>query len=348
MKVFEYESVAESYADIIKYIWENGNEVSPRGMLTKEVTPATIVINNPRKRVIDHPIRKLNYGFMIGELFWILQGKNDASSIAHYNKQWLNYSDNGETLNGAYGQRIFNADGGDALFSNEEGKYDVFKIQINQFNEVFKKLKNDNHSRQGTISMFDPAKDFNETKDVPCTNLLRFSIRDGKLNMLVVMRSNDIIFGTPYDIYNFTMLQEIMAGLLEVEVGKYTHVVDSLHLYETHFELAKEIINHQYEDVYNNFEPMDARLKGEELDKVTNLTFNIENITRETGDVVEIPFLVEQISSIENEYWRSIVALIATYNVRKAKRSQEEIDELKSLVTNEFKGLISKWNELKK
>lgn len=346
MKVFEYESIAESYAGLLKYVLENGSEVSPRGMLTKEITPATVVINSPRKRTIDDPIRKLNYGFMVGELLWILQGKNDLS-ITHYNKQWANYSDDGETLNGAYGQRIFNWDGGDGLIEAEDNKYDVVRIRVNQFMEVYKRLSKDKDSRQGTISMFDPTKDFADTKDVPCTNLMRFTIRDGKLNMMVVMRSNDLIYGLPYDIYNFTMLQEIMAGLLEVEVGKYTHVVDSLHLYETHFELAKNIIANKHESVYDTFNTLDARLNVDELDKTSNIVFDVESVTRETGDVVEISTLVEKINSIENEYWRSLAALIATYNIRKARRNQQEIDTIKSLVTSEFQYLISNWNELK-
>lgn len=329
MKVFEFDSIAESYAGLLKYVLENGDEVSPRGMLTKEITPATVVIKNPRKRVVDNKIRKLNYGFMIGELFWILQGNNDLS-ITHYNKQWSNFSDDGETLNGAYGKRIFDWNG------------------INQFKEVVNRLKNDSESRQGTIIIFDPSRDFKNTKDVPCTNLMRFSIRNGKLNMRVVMRSNDLIYGLPYDLYNFTMLQEIMAGMLDVEVGEYTHVVDSLHLYEMHFELAKEIINNPNESVYDNFKVQDARLSEKQFLDTTNIVFEIESITREHGSSVEILTLIEKIKLIENEYWRSITALIATYNIRKAKRNQTEIDQLKTLITNEFQYLIENWNEMKK
>lgn len=339
MKVFEFDSVAESYPELLKYVLENGEEVSPRGMLTKEVTPATIVINNPRKRVIDHPVRKLNYGFMIGELLWILQGKNDLS-ITHYNRQWANFSDDNETLNGAYGQRIFNWDGGDAFLQNEENEYDLYKITVNQFMEVYKRLSADNDSRQGTISMFDPSKDFKETKDVPCTNLMRFTIRNGKLNMMVVMRSNDLWFGTPYDIYNFTVLQEIMAGLLGVEVGKYTHVADSLHLYEMHFEKARELIEQTNGTVYDNVEVQDLRLSTEKLDETTAIVFNVEHITRENGSDVELDEVIKTINSIDNEYWKSISAVIASYNFKKAKRTEVEINALRSLITNEFKELV--------
>lgn len=345
MKVFEFDSVAESYSEIIKYVYENGEEVSPRGQLTKEITPATIVINNPRKRVIDHPVRKLNYGFMVGELLWILQGKNDLS-ITHYNKQWSNFSDDGEILNGAYGQRIFNYDGGEGFVETrkEDNGMPVLELQeikVNQFMQVYNRLKNDPESRQGTISLFDPTRDFAQTKDVPCTNWMRFSIRNGKLNMLVGMRSNDLWFGYPYDVYNFTMLQEIMAGMLGVEVGKYTHVADSLHLYEMHFEQAKKMIETPHMNVYDSsYKPLDARLPLDKLDETIDKVFTIENLTRETGDIIPVEDIVERISLVQNDSWKSLASVIATYNFKKYKRDSEEINELRKLIQNEFNGLI--------
>lgn len=349
MKVFEFESIPESYSEILKYVLENGSEVSPRGILTKEITPVTIVINNPRKRLISHPKRKINYGFAVGELFWILQGKNDLS-ITHYNKQWGNFTDNGEILNGAYGQRIFNWDAGeDFVESNKEHDgvpvFEIQQIKVNQFIEVARKLKEDPHSRQGTIMIFDPSRDFLPTKDVPCTNLMRFSIRDNKLNMMVVMRSNDLIKGYVYDVFNFTMLQEMMAGLLDVEVGKYTHVVDSIHLYESDFELAKDIIISPDENIYDNFELIDARnFSDEDL----SYSFNIEQLTRETGQEISVEQVIEELEKIKNKYFQSLAAVIATYNFRKYKRNQDELDSLKNYITNEFSKIevIKNWKTL--
>jgi thymidylate synthase len=47
------------------------------------------------------------------------------------------------------------------------------------------------------------------------------------------MRSNDVFLGLPYDVFNFTMLQELMAVELGIELGSYIHFAASLHLYET-------------------------------------------------------------------------------------------------------------------
>ena len=46
------------------------------------------------------------------------------------------------------------------------------------------------------------------------------------------MRSNDIWFGLPYDIFQFTSLQILLSMELGVGIGTYTHICGSLHLYE--------------------------------------------------------------------------------------------------------------------
>lgn len=355
MKTFEFENLNEAYPKLIKTLMEGGKEVSPRGMLTKEISPVGITINNPKQRVISHPIRNLNYGFMIGELLWILQGSNNVDHIAHYNKQWEKYTDDGKILNGAYGQRIFNWDANyNIIYKNEtddEGNthptFDVEDIVIDQFESSYHLLKNNPDTRQATITLFNPYKDYTNTKDKPCTNLIRFMIRDNKLNMTVFMRSNDIILGLPYDCFNFTMLQEIMAGRLDIKVGKYTHIVDSLHIYKMHFEKAKKIINN--EDNNNIYlREYDARINDDKYKEEIKKIFNVESISRNLGMMIEIETLVNKIDEINNKYWQSLAAFIAMYNLRKVERTQEELNILKEYITNEFKYVMDKYNELKK
>ena len=66
-------------------------------------------------------------------------------------------------------------------------------------------------------------------------------IRQGCLEWLQVMRSNDLIWGTPYNFVQFTSIQEIVAGWLGVEVGNYVHVSDSLHVYQRHWAYLDEM-----------------------------------------------------------------------------------------------------------
>lgn len=356
MRTFEFETFEEAYPKLLEALLIEGEEVSPRGMLTKEITPVGITIKNPKKRVISNPVRRLNYGFMNAELLWMLRGSNNVHEIAHYNRQWLNFTDDGETLNGAYGQRIWAWDGlcdiWEESWIDEEGNpHTDFKcehIVIDQFQKAYEQLLQDRDSRQATIVLFNPVQDYRVTKDKPCTNLLRFSIRNNKLNMTVFMRSNDIMKGFPYDTYNFTMMQEIMAGKLGVEMGKYTHIADSLHIYEDDFDWAKDIIDYKGKNLYDNQTLLDARLSEADLYDEMNKVFDIESLTRLQSDIVKVEVIEEMLNKFSNEYWKSVSAIIATYNLRKAGRDQSELDKLKSYITNEFASIpeIQNWKPL--
>jgi len=67
-------------------------------------------------------------------------------------------------------------------------------------------------------------------------------IRNDKLVLVVYMRSNDAFLGLPHDMFCFTMLQEIIARTLKVDVGVYKHAVGSLHLYQRDVESANEFL----------------------------------------------------------------------------------------------------------
>ena len=53
-----------------------------------------------------------------------------------------------------------------------------------------------------------------------------------KLNMSVMMRSNDLWYGFAIDQYCFSRLQQMVAQRLSIEVGQYFHFANNLHLYD--------------------------------------------------------------------------------------------------------------------
>ena len=57
-------------------------------------------------------------------------------------------------------------------------------------------------------------------------------VREGKLEWLQVIRSNDLFLEVPHNFVQFSCLQEVMAGWLGIECGAYHQVSDSLHMYD--------------------------------------------------------------------------------------------------------------------
>jgi thymidylate synthase len=96
---------------------------------------------------------------------------------------------------------------------------------------VINELIKNKDSRRASISIYDAKDRYNFENDTPCTYAINFRILDDKLNMSVMMRSNDLWYGFANDQYCFSKLQELVANRLDIKVGSYFHFVNDLHLY---------------------------------------------------------------------------------------------------------------------
>ena len=212
---------AEVYDKLLLNLLEEGKKVSPRGMLTKELMQETFCIEDPNSSLIYIPGRNFSLVHAIHESFLIFCDNNRVNVAGYFNKNIAQFSDDGNTLYGSYGHRI------------------ATKMQ-----GVLDKLKEDHDTRQALLTIHRVDDSIVKTKDPPCTITLQFTIRDEKLNMHVYMRSNDIVWGTPYDVFVFTTIQKVFANTLGIPVGKYYHTATSLHMYERDFEKCREYIGH--------------------------------------------------------------------------------------------------------
>ena len=101
----------------------------------------------------------------------------------------------------------------------------------NQIDHVINLLKYNPDTRQAAISIYD-CKEYKEyTNDTPCTYAVQFTILNDRLDMSVVMRSNDLWYGFCNDQYCFSMLQKMIADELKIEIGTYYHFAHNMHLY---------------------------------------------------------------------------------------------------------------------
>lgn len=185
-------------------------EESRDGDVVGEIINAVTVIKDPTRNICDGT-RKMNMRYAVGELLWYMSGQNTLKSIQNITSAWDRMSDDGETVNSNYGYCIVN------------------KYGFNQLNYVIKLLQENPNTRQAIIHIKEPSD--KESKDVNCTVCLQFFIRDEKLYLTTYMRSNDLWMGFPYDVFQFTNFQILVAMYLGIEVGTYTHIAGSLHLY---------------------------------------------------------------------------------------------------------------------
>ncbi len=235
MHLGSFDSFTDCYTSLIEEVYRKPEyESAPRGHKIKEVLGASFTLTNPRCRIPYVVGRKFSVSYMVAELIWYLSGNNKTSWISNYSKFWESISDDGITANSAYGARLFK--------TNEKiagGRY-------KQIDYVIDELRRDPDSRRAIMHLRVPDDSIDAKLDVPCTLALQFFIRDNKLHQVAMMRSSDLIFGIAYDIPAFTVFQELLANELGVDLGTYTHVSSSLHIYERHFGMVEKILESRH------------------------------------------------------------------------------------------------------
>ena len=193
-----------------------GTYEAPRGRPTYEQLDQCLAIEDSRFNLIDLPARNLNMRLAVAEWLWMTFGHSDVESIAQYAKVMRQFSDDGMFLAGAYGPHL-----------------------RAQWHQIVEKLRTDPSSRQAVIEIPRPRR---ETKDEPCTLSLQFLSRNKHLHLIVTMRSSDTWTGLPYDVFNFTQLQNMMAGELELRRGWFSLHAGSSHLYQDDFAAAEAML----------------------------------------------------------------------------------------------------------
>ena len=187
---------------------------------TRELQDALFSIEDPRQRWISSRLPPMNPAFAIAEVVWIVNGRRDSAFLNFWNPALPKFQGDGEEYYGAYGWRLRHAFG------------------VDQIEQAYHALRENPETRQVVLQIWDPRLDLPKeaglprSKDIPCNVCSMLKVRGGRLEWTQIMRSNDLIRGFPHNVVQFTYLQELMAAWLHLDLGNYTHVSDSLHVYE--------------------------------------------------------------------------------------------------------------------
>lgn len=193
----------ESYYDIISNIGQDFSN-------TKALFNIGFEILNPLDNYINTDYRKWNPTYAEREWDWYLSGNPSAIEISKFAPIWKNMMDDKGNVRSNYGWQW---------------------KRNNQLDKVVNQLKNNKETRQAVISIYDGKEIDTYSKDTPCTYAVQFTILNNKLNMTVLMRSNDLWYGFCNDQFCFSRLQEMVSIELNVEIGTYYHFAHNLHIY---------------------------------------------------------------------------------------------------------------------
>ena len=283
----------------INHAFEHGVAIRPTKGAALDIIGASLVLTNPRARLSRSETRGKAIS-AIAELCWYLAGSEDLSQISYYLSKYGASAETDGSLLGAYGPRI------------------IGSAETSPLRDVVTRLKVNSSSRQAVVQILRPGDLTSAQKDVPCTIALQFLLRDDYLTLVTTMRSNDMVLGLPHDVFAFTMLQEIVATALDVEVGPYFHNVGSLHLYESDFKAARAFLDEGFQPTDEAMPAMPKRSAWKDIAEFVDCEAAIRGGAS--------PLSVRLPSEL---YWRNLAILLACFSACVAA----DVDTMKSLAS---------------
>lgn len=233
MRAYFGPNIAEIFEMVLDDLWNDPDFIaSPRGMEVREIRDCSMEIDNPMLNIYTNKFRSSPLKYIAAEILWYFSGTNNPTYIENYASLWKSLHNTDGTVNSSYGNLLFSE-------QNEHG--------FTQYDWVIQSLVKDKDSRQAFMHFNKPKHQFLENKDQVCTLQSLFHIRDNKLHMTLTMRSNDVIYGFMTDWAFFSVLQyhvylHLRDYYPDLEMGSYTHISHSMHVYERHYDMIKNMV----------------------------------------------------------------------------------------------------------
>jgi thymidylate synthase len=227
--------------DALEAVGTHGRRVQASRGWCVEITGVMLELTDVRARLSRSETKGTPFS-ALGEFCWYLSGRSDFASIDYYLRGAYDLEKDvepdGVTISGAYGPRLIDSGG------------------AGQLERVINMLNRKPTTRQAVLQLFDASDLSSGQRDVPCTCTIQLLNREGRLEMVTYMRSNDVYKGLPHDVFCFTLLQEWIARVLGVEVGSYKHAVGSLHLYDENAQRAQRYLDEGFQSTLSPMPPM--------------------------------------------------------------------------------------------
>ena len=114
--------------------------------------------------------------------------------------------------------------------------------EIDQLAELVGMIKTNPDSRRLMLTAWNPA-DVSKMALPPCHCLFQFHVANGCLSCQLYQRSADIFLGVPFNIASYALLTHMIARICGLQVDEFVHVIGDAHLYNNHFDQAREQIS---------------------------------------------------------------------------------------------------------
>ena len=220
----------QQYLDLLQDILDNGHERADRtGTGTRAVfgRQMRFDLSDGFPMVTT---KKLHLRSIIIELLWFLKGDTNIKYLKDNKVSiWDEWADENGDLGPVYGKQWRH-------WQTYDGR------EIDQLAELIGMIKTNPDSRRLILTAWNPA-DVSKMALPPCHCLFQFHVANGCLSCQLYQRSADIFLGVPFNIASYALLTHMIARICGLQVDEFVHVIGDAHLYNNHFDQAREQIS---------------------------------------------------------------------------------------------------------
>jgi thymidylate synthase len=215
----------KQYLDLVRQVMEEGSRKPSRtGVDTISYFGAFYRVDLSK----GFPLlttKKMEWKSLLHEVLWYLSGENHIRNLQKHTKIWNAWADENGNLETAYGYywRHF-----PSAQRDENGNWNV--TEVDQIKYVIDELKRKPYSRRLVVTAWEPGN-ATKSKLPPCHYSFAFNVNDGKLNCHLTQRSGDIALGIPFNLAAYSMLTQIIAQEVGLELGFFAHTIIDAHIY---------------------------------------------------------------------------------------------------------------------
>lgn len=217
-----------NFLDLFYYIHKHGRHtVNRKGQGLYEMRNVTLVLDPEASTYClgRYPSQE----YLEKELDFYASGSRQLEDAVKMSKFWSKCSDDGKTINSNYGFLLF---------------HDENKHGFTQFGHAINCLRNNPDSKKAVMTLYSKEHAY-ISNDNPCTLIINLYIQGDALNMQVIMRSNDLWYGLPYDLPFFRVVHYTALAMLKrtypnLKLGYHIHQALNLHFYEWAFDKFRD------------------------------------------------------------------------------------------------------------
>ncbi|GIN25610.1 thymidylate synthase [Bacillus licheniformis] len=185
--------------------------------------------------------KKVAWKTAIKELLWIWQKKsNVVQDLRDMGvKIWNEWELEDGTIGKAYGYQLGKKNRKATHLYRYMENGIITCQKIDQVDHLLHQLKNNPASRRHITTLWNPD-DLDDMALTPCVYETQWHVKGGKLHLEVRCRSNDMALGNPFNVFQYNVLQRMIAQVTGLELGSYIYHIGDAHIYTRHIESLKE------------------------------------------------------------------------------------------------------------